>query len=78
MSRKAGGPLAMMKARANASTTTGFIAVSLAAARSTAGAPARPLLKCSEMPQWRLAAKRASTSEGCWLSSSKDAGNHAE
>jgi hypothetical protein len=38
-----------MIARAKASSTPGFIAVSLAAARSFADAPARPLLKCKEI-----------------------------
>ena len=60
ISGNAGALLPAMIARANPSNTTGFIAVSLAAARTSARAPASPLLKCSDMLQWRLPANSAS------------------
>ena len=47
--------------RANASRTSGLVAVSRAASISAACAPANPLLKCSENPHCRLAAKNEST-----------------
>ena len=48
---------------AKASSTAGFIAVSLAAAMASAGAPARPLLKCRDTRQCRLAVNSASPRE---------------
>ena len=43
----AGGPPPAQMARANASSASGLSAVCLAAAISSGGAPASPLLKCS-------------------------------
>ena len=43
-------------ASAKASSTAGFIAVSRAAAMASGGAPARPLLKCSDTVHSRAAA----------------------
>ncbi len=57
-------PSAMIT-RTKASTTAGFVAVSLVAATAAAGAPAIPLLKCSPTSLWRLAANSASARRGC-------------
>src|SRR6476659_4778485 len=48
-----------MIARAKALSTAGFVAVSLAAATASGGAPASPLLKCKATSQCLLLAKRA-------------------
>src|SRR5580704_2369273 len=61
-------------ARANASHTAGFIAVSLAASMASEGAPARPLLKWSSTSLMREAANKAFASFSWESSCSKDAG----
>ena len=61
----AGGPPPAQMARANASSASGLSAVCLAAAISSGGAPASPLLKCSASCQWRDAANSASASPAC-------------
>jgi len=47
-----------------ASAAAGLVAVSFACATASAGAPASPLLKCSDVVDWREAANNASTSCG--------------
>ena len=78
MSANAGGPPPPIIASANASTTTGCIAVSWAAARTSAGAPASPLLTCNAMGQWRLPANNASARARCRSGANSDAGSQAE
>ena len=65
-------------ASAKASSAAGFMAVSRAAAIASGGAPASPLLTCSETRQWRDAAKSASQSAGRRSSSSSAAGSQAD
>ena len=67
-----------MIASAKASSTAGFVAVSRAAAMASAGAPARPLLKCSDDRQCRAAANSASASRACRSVRSSAAGSQAD
>ena len=69
MPGKDGGASDALMASAKASAAAGLVAVSRAAATSSAGAPARPLLKCSVTRHWRDAANSASTSRA-WLAGS--------
>src|SRR5262245_35620466 len=75
MPGNAGGPPPAQMASAKASSTAGFIAVSLAAAISSAGAPASPLLKCSDISQWRVLSNSASTRRGRCFSCNKETGS---
>jgi hypothetical protein len=56
----------------------GFVAVSAAAASAWAAAPAGPLLGCSSMLQYRLAANSASDRRSAWSTSSNDADSQVD
>ena len=73
-----GGAFAAMMASAKASIAAGLVAVSRAAATASSGAPARPLLKCSAVLEWREAANSASMSCVLLPIRNSDAGSQVE
>ena len=75
---KAGGPSAALMASAKASIAAGLVAVSRAAAIASAGAPARPLLKCSVIRQWREPANKRVDKLRCAVGSQQRAGSQTD
>ena len=72
------GLSAATMASAKAEATSALTGVSRAAAIASAGAPARPLLKCSPIYQRRLAANNASASAARSAGSSSAAGSQID